>query len=188
MTSNGYVASGAFKSDLESALGSLAKKDEPDEREDWFDEQLAMLPEPMAAEVDALYTLYNTYKIPSLCKLDTGGFCSLPAQNDEPRETVLEDWFDGDAAATDVAMTSVEIFRASGSPSIVVSAKGLGAICEDPWGYDAFSCSLEEFLKMLIQADAVAIRSGVEEARRVAEPLIGKRFASLLVRQRAVAS
>ena len=186
-SSETYVASGTFKSDLEAALGrALARKDEPEEREDWLDDQLAMLPKPLAAEVDALFTLYSTYDVPDLCKLQSGGFCSVPAQHDESRETVLEDWFRGDERATDVAMTSVEIFRASGSPSVVVSGNGLGAICEDPWGYDAFSCSLEEFLKMLIQADAVAIQSGVEEARVVAEKVVGQRFAKMLVRRRKV--
>jgi len=65
-----------------------------------------------------------------------------------------------------------------------VGGDGVGLLYEDPAKYDSLGCSLEVFLKMLVDADTAALRDGLEAGRASAATLVGERRAQALVRLR----
>ncbi len=178
----GYVVSGRFRREVEAAAGRpLEPVAEPDDPDEESAEQLALLPAPVAAEVKALSDVYRLLEVPMLCGLKTGAFCTYAAINGFD-EDELRDMFRGDEAGVVAAMSALELYNAHGSPYVVVSGDGVGLLDEDPGAFRPLGISLEDFLSMLIAADAAARRDGAESGRLVAAALVGERHAARLVR------
>lgn len=152
-SSNGYVGSGKFKAALESLFGPLKKRTAA-KQPDWLDEQLDLLPAKLAAEVHALYTLFAAHKVPPLCGLREGGFCTIPAQFDMDAEAVLEEeWFD-DEDDVDFVMHALELFNDQGNPFIVVAKDGVYEFYDDPYEYSRIADDLTSFLQVLIALES----------------------------------
>lgn len=171
----GYVGSGQFQIDLEALFGKLKKRAKPEKREGWLDEQLGRLPPKIAAEVNALFTLYSTHAVPQLCGLRASGYCSVPAQYDLDEEGVRDrGWFDDDDDI-DFVMNALEIYNDQGSPFVLVAKAGVCLFYEDPHGYCVIADDVESFLRALVSIEGAARgKVPADEARRVLEANIGK--------------
>lgn len=180
-----YIASGKLRADLERTLGvSLvhAPEEPDDEDEDDEEDPLARFPAALRAELVALRTFTTQWSPPKLCVLSWGDFCAVPELTGEEREEVLEDWFDGDEAATDFVMKAVDVVNGGGGFYVVVNTDGrMGLVCEDPYSFDPLSCDLPQFLKALVAAHHAASTQGLEAAKVELEKVVDKKAAKLLL-------
>lgn len=187
-----YISSGQFRIDIEAALGLSLSRDEPEPEPDHDDEDgddeddqvdsLARFPEPLRAQLVALRELVVDWSLPSLCVLQWGDFCSVPELTSEERDEVLEDWFDGDEAATDFVMRAVDIVNGGGGYYVVVDTDGrMGLVCEDPYSFDPLDCELPQFLRALVAAHRSVCAEGLEAAKAELGKVVDESTAKLLL-------
>lgn len=178
----GYISSGRFRADLEAATGQAldgAAADVDVEQ----DKPLEPFPAELRRELAALRDLFwSNPTATRLCVLTSGDFCSVPALTDDDRETVLDDWFDGDAVTTDFVMTAIDVVNGGGGFYVVVAPDGrLGLVCEDPYGFDSIACTLEQFLQALIAAHRAVCTRGLAAAKAELVKVVDDRTAKLLL-------
>jgi hypothetical protein len=174
----GYVSSGRFHADLQELIGTTL----PPMPSAEDNEQLASFPRELRDELQALHAVLRLEGVPELCVLTPGDLYPVPALTGESRDVVLEDWFGGDEAATDFAMTAVDIINGGGGFYIVVAPDGrMGLVCEDPYGFDPLACTLESFLRTLVVAHRTVCTQGVEAGKKVLAEVVDERTAKLLL-------
>ena len=179
-----YISSGSFRADVEEVLGqslSPATSEEQDEDQDQDEDSLASFPAELRTELVALRELASRDFSPNLCALSWGDFCPVPALEDAERDEVLEEWFDGDEAATDFVMSAVDIVNGSGFYVVVDTDGRMGLLCEDPYGFDVLGCNLEQFLRALVAAHRAVCTRGIEAAKAELLKVVDERTAGLLL-------
>lgn len=169
-----YVSSGGFRADVEAATGNPISAEPDDESE-----PLASFPPALRTELEALRALGRKW---SLCVLTPGDFCSVPALYGEPRDVVLDDWFDGDEVATDFVMQAIDIVNGGGGFYIVIHPDGrMGLVCEDPYSFDPLACNLDQFLRVLVTAHRAVTTSGIDAAKTALREAVDDGTAKLLL-------
>ncbi|NOJ80394.1 hypothetical protein [Myxococcus xanthus] len=189
-----YISSGQLRADLEQLMGvALVREpdaDEEDEYESSEDDEAeedddaftldGFTPE-LRAELEALIDLAENWSPPQLCVLKWGDFCPSPWQNGADRDEVLEEWFDGDEAATDFVMRAVSVVHGGGGFYVLVNEDGrMGILCEDPHSFDRLDCTLPQFLKTLVSAHHMVSTRGLEAAEAELIKVVGTHAALLL--------
>lgn len=160
-----YVSSGKLRAEIERVTGKTLQKNAEDVEYDEGD-AFTRFSGQLRVELEALRTLAFDFSPPSLCVLTWGDFCSIPELTEEERDDVLEDWFDGDEAATDFLMAAVDILNGGGGFYFVVHPDGrMGLVCEDPHSFDLLDCTLQQFLEALIAAHEAACNRGLDAAK-----------------------
>lgn len=184
-----YIASGQFLTDLEEVTGQSFIRNagadvEDDENEDEDEDEEFTLDDfdpKVRAELEALRALTESGPLPTLCELSWGGFYPVPYEEGAERDEVLEDWFDGDEAATDFAMGAVTVVDGNGGFYIQVNKEGrMGLLCEDPYSFDALECTLQQFLQALIAAHRAVCTDGVAAGKAELSKTVGSKAKLLL--------
>lgn len=189
-----YIASGRFRADVEQVIGHPLEAthdedsvedgdlEDAEDEDDDKDPALSSFPDELRAEVEALDAFVEACAPPRLCALAWGDFCSVPWQNGADRDEVLEDWLDGDEAATDFVMSAVSIVHGGGGFYVLVNAEGrLGLLCEDPHSFRPLACSLPQFLKAILAAHQAACARGLDAAKAALVTAVDERTAKLLL-------
>lgn len=178
-----YISSGKLRADVERVTGTTLQKDaDADEPEDGEDDAFTRFSGELRTELEALRALAFGFSPPKLCVLRWGDFCSVPELTGEERDDVLEDWFDGDEAATDFVMAAVDIVNGGGGFYFVVHPDGrMGLVCEDPHSFDPLDCTVQQFLEALVAGHEAAYNHGLDAAKAELTKVVDEGTADMML-------
>lgn len=166
----GYIEDGTFRKKLEAFFGPLAPQDPVEEREDWVDDAMSVLPEELQSEVNALYELHRQFVVPELCSWGAFDGCTWPMLYDLDEEELRDEGFFDDEADVERALTNVALYNNQWGTYVTVGAEGVLHLFEDPHSFHPLCADLGTFLDVAMHLQAAKEgKFPVDDAAAMAE-------------------